>query len=494
MSAALMTPRAFRVFAIAFLLYCVTGLVFLYTWNDADYWAHAAAIRLFGENLVQPRHPFAGTAAPFYLYTPYHIVWAILANITSIPAIYLMIPLGAVNAVLFLIASKALARDVIGDPRYAFAVAVTMLFFWLTPWTWSGLYHFGQIPLTLTYSFFFTLPVALILLASYPSDRHGKWYYIGATPLMAVGVLAHPATGFFMLTGIALRTAFWPHIPLKRRLLLFTPLGGALLLAFTWPVFSLAEMLFAGTPVDSWQSWPLHIAPAWLGMLYVVRRVRERSLDFVSTGVLLFLAVVTLNYIMVNTGAFGRYVAYVALFLHLATVASLRELSGHRFGRLFVGAWLAILIVGGGWGIARSVTHVGLTYDSVAGTPPGTHSNIAVYREWQRFAPYLDRDDVVLAPELESWMLPAILGVKIVPVLNEFPEVADYLERRAADERFFSEDAGAVERFAMLDQFRVSFVVLPANREDIRHSLGDRLEYMHAVPSYRLFRVVRQIK
>jgi len=143
----LLSRWIFIVFAIVLVGYNVIGMHLLYE-RGSDYWEHLASMYSFARNPVNPPNPYILSDEPTHLFTPYHLFWGVIARILNIHPFWLLPVIAGANVLLFVASTHVFSRKILRDEKYALALALTMLLFWNDPWSWSGFYNFGLLPLT----------------------------------------------------------------------------------------------------------------------------------------------------------------------------------------------------------------------------------------------------------------------------------------------------------------------------------------------------------
>jgi hypothetical protein len=501
----LRSASAWRLFAVLLILYNSAGHFLLWNIGGGDYWEHLATFYAFARNPLQPDNPYVARAEPTHLFTPYHLVWGLVARLLGVHPREVLPLAGAANTLVFLAACRLLARRALGDGRLALPLALTLLTFWWQPWTWSGFYNLGFLPIASIYPFWFALPLAWMIAASYPlNSAAGSSPRLKlAVPAAALGVplvfLIHPLSGIFLLVallGLALGT---PRIPPGPRFaLILAPLLG-LGLALLWPYYPVLETVrasgqfhargFAGDFRQFYDRPVLRLLPAWLGLPVILRALARRQPHPIAIGFLVFSALYALNYLTLASATLARGIIFVAFFLHLAVAESLRRDAAIPRSRLHGLLFLVLLAVFGAFEAYDSVKRLGPLHDWKAGAPLGEHSNRRVLDSLRVFDRFVTPRDVVMAPLEESWLLPAALGCKVVGVRHSNPFLADYAARRTDTERFFTADATPAEREALIAKYGVRFVLVPAGSAwrpddgaDLRPLMASGEFALYAVP------------
>jgi hypothetical protein len=305
----------------------------------------------------------------------------------------------------------------------------------------------------------FALALSLRLIGRYPFPR----WRLASVPIVGLVFLAHPITGLFLVLSLALKVWVAEEGPVGRRVgLAALPLAG-IGLALLWPFFPVLEAIlaqgrfqetgFSGHYRIFYEDAFVRLLPAMLGLVYLARRAWLRRLDFVSSGMVLFLLIYLLNYWTIRSGPIARLVAFVALFLQLGVVLLLKVAADRgRWRPLVLGLVVVVLGVAGGgevWDARRWVR--------IEPWTQGT-TTLDYYSRYRPYGKFLDGDDVVLSDPATSWILSPIVGTKVVAVLHANPFFHDHRRRLQDVERFVRADRE--EMLEILDRYGVTHILV----------------------------------
>ena len=336
-----------------------------------------------------------------------------------------------------------------------------LLFFWIRPWGYSGVYDFGQLPLTSTYPYWFAFPLALISLSRAGQERFGRGVR-GAlwSAGVALTVLAHPITGAFLTISIGLK--LWTAESLRGKprgrwvLLALAGVGTALL----WPYYpagvgltalpSLQALGFGGRYEVFYQRAFLRVLPALLGLAYVVSPSRGRRRDLVTAGCLVFGSLYLINLVAFRSNVLSRSIIYATFYLQVGTVLLMGDARNNPSRRVFQTVFWLLAVPCALLGVTSSVRTLSLT-----------HPARVVYDQFQRYAAHLEPDAVVLAPLEESLLLPATTGTKVVGLRHGSPFVTDYARRRDDTLAFFDCRSSDLVRRDVIARYHARYVMVP---------------------------------
>ncbi len=463
-------PPLFRVFSALFTAYVTAGVFWLHSLGGSDVFYHLAHFAAFAARPLSPGNPYLGAGTMTHLLTPYHLAWGLVARMLGTHPMHLLPVMGAANMILFLWATRRVARSVMGDARYAVPLALTMLLLWRHPWAWSGFYNLGLLPLTAIYPSWFTLGLAMHVLATHAAaGPHRARAWMGMGLGVALAGLVHPLTAAFLAVGLVALT--WVRGCLKGDMIGLTAIFGvALLAAETWPYFPVLRATigvreFGAAHFESNYAFfnerlVWRLAPALLGLVHVADALRRRERSFVAAGVVLCAAIFALNQRWLHLGPLGRFVTYVILFLHWAVVKGLADAPQRRWGAWYTVAWAVLLLVCLKPEALRSLVQFGPVRAALRFNDLGPEvSNRAYYRRYRPYRQFIGPEDVVMANMQLSYMVPAFIGCRAVGLMHTSPFVRDYQDRAEAVRRFFTIETSWPERKTLLRRYRVDFVI-----------------------------------
>lgn len=463
----------------------------------ADYWEHAAVLRALLDNPWHPAHPLIATDAASPRFGPHFLLVALLARLLHYDAVDAMALSAVLNTVVLLAGLWWFLRSYFRDARAALYGLI--LFFG----TWGAAPHFSNV---------FKLKV-FFSVAGYPSTAALAMTLVGLALLVRI-----LRSGRRQPLGLALSALIWAYVYVTHPLTATMSLPAAVLLALTEPGVARRERFWVAGSVCagflSSAAWPYYPA---LGMVFggTVHRVRglepesfapqhefyelrhlsdilgycfasfvvlpylwvRRRDVFAVLGALLMLAVFTASALLpIPLG--HRYVLLSVFFLQLALVRLLLELTPYSGapGTWASRAWLRIPAWFGVFALLvyMSVTNVAVAREHFEHTAAGSHGKESVtLRIARRVGELAGPHAIVLSTALASWSLPTF-GPKIVPPYHKNPLIVDAEERRRAALRFFGFGVSRAERDAILTEYRVTHVLVPArNANAVAGYLGD---------------------
>jgi hypothetical protein len=443
-----------------------------YLWRGAyssDFWEHAAVVRELAERPLAPVHPLLAVDAPHAYLSPYLLAVAVAARVTGTPAIAALALAGLLNLLLLVLAVRRFMVRLLPDGAGAAPYALLLIiFFWgKDAWMWSGFLHVGMLGYDVAYPSTFAIAAMFLGLALLLDglDRKDRRAYILLALAVAVCLTTHPPTALVLLAGLAalflarVRGSAMTH---AGRLVAAVAAGTALALA--WPYFPVSG-LFTKQPPE-FHSWSgvfyqdvfTRIWPVLVAVPVLVWRLRKDRRDplVVFSGLLAGIYAAG-----ALTGAYGlgRTIAFIAVVIQIALGAALAagELRLPPARRWLVPAGtLAVLVAL--FALNRPPLPRLLRYD-----PP-------LWRDVAAILAPVRAGDVVLADSPTSYPVPALTGGRVVAWRHPIYWVPDHAERRAAQDRFFSE-ASTRDRQETLQRYRVRWILL--NRAQAKLSASE---------------------
>jgi alpha-1,6-mannosyltransferase len=440
---------------IAMLLRTATGV-----WGG-DFWEHAAVIRELMTYSTEPRHPLIAADAPNAFMTPYSVALAAVARWFSLSPITVLSMAGMVNLVVLFIAFERFVVSVFGSGRTAFYGLLFHLFLWgWQPWNFSGFLHFGTLgyvlpyPSTLAIAFVF---FGLVLTIAY-LQRPRFDLLLGLFVLSAFVLLLHALSALVLIVGQgSLIVAQMGERPL-RAFTLGLRLAGTFCAAFGaaafWPYFPFLKLVaekaaFHDYNVEMYEAVLTRIFPALVGLLPLGLRWRANRFDSMSILFASLSAIYAYGWLS-GLWAYGRVLAFMVLILHLAMADWLakheHELSvTPRRVRTWLHAGVISLAI-------FALVNFRHTIREILPTTPNN------YDRYVFLAEHVGQHDVVMADVRTSWFVPPFAGKVVASRSMAF--IPDRDARLADVRRFFSVEATPGERRAMLEQYKVDYVLL----------------------------------
>ena len=469
-----LSRKTYLFFAISLLLYNFIGVLLLDSRFGVDYWEHLATISAFSRNLLNPENPYILSDTPTHLFTPYHFFWGAVARLVRIHPFYLSPVIGTVNIIVFLIACQSLTVSIFKDKNYTLLTTLTFLFFWYHPWDWSGFYNFGLLPLTSTYPYWFAFSISIILIAQIYKNPPKDLLRLSILALIiSLIIVTHPIVGSALGLSLSIIATTTDQLNLKQRLAFLSALLVALLVTLSWPFFPILKTImnsqnfqqleFAGNYQLFYEGFLIKISPALLGLFFLFK---FKHYKFITFGLVAVSSIYTINYFLFFNSPMARYIIFVVFYLHLGIIASFIVYRNQLVRSIFLCIFISILLVVSLGEIKRSVRWVGLIDDIRQGTTLGYHSNLRYFAQYKTYARFIDTDDVVLAHLTDSWILPAIIGCKVVGVEHSNPFLDDYFDRKNDTNRFFNLNTEWAAKKEILTQYNVAFI-LTSKKEDV---------------------------
>jgi hypothetical protein len=283
-------------------------------------------------------------------------------------------------------------------------------------------------------------------------------------------LLTHAMTAAFLYVGLA-ALAVGSYNPglLARCLLLLAAAAFGGLAGLFWPYYPLLALLtgeshvFHAANVAMYDEPLQRTFPALLGLPFVLLRLRRSWRDplglmAIALGLLYAYGAVTRQW------AYGRTLSYLVLVLHIALAAGVATLeSGEMSLRRWVGRTRLIRPALGAILAAWVVLSVADLWPWLARSLPGRPASYAPYEFLARFT---GQSEVVLSDPRTSLAVP-MLGGKVVAASHALAFVPDHEQRRQDARRFFDGATRDEERRAILERYRVDWLLVNSEAIDI---------------------------
>lgn len=495
----LTSATTFRIFSIVLILYTFFGLLMLYSPGGSDYWEHLATIYHLSTDPTDTSNAYIIASKPFFLNTPYHLFWGIVSKVLNIHPFWLLPLIGAINSFLFLTGVVLLTEYVTRARRYSLITALTLLFFWHKPWTWSGFYNFGTLPMSSIYPFWFALSLSLIIISKIGIQK-GYFQQFIYVIVMALVFLIHPLTGSFLFLGVFVKSVTNYHEPMKNRLLVLLSPFAAFVLGMLWPYFSVgAEILKIGDSpryflgpywqfyVQPWKS----ILPALFGFIYLPIALKNKQLNFVVIGLFATIVIFIGNRYTFHSPYLSRYLIYICFFLQISIVMLLKTVKNGFPRKVTFFVFFILLVIFGINQIRLSTSHFGINNDNKHNVPIGTHSNMSYFNKYSKISAFTSKTNIVFAPIYDSWKLPGIVGCRVVgsPHAEVFETDEEYWTRWDDTDIFFQNSTLSKTRVRIINKYNVDFLMIP---KEFNYAMFDSLNILESVftdTDYKFYKV-----
>lgn len=437
-----------------------------------DYWQHLDAIRTLSSSPWQPPPLYTSEPYQVHLYTPYHLMWGLVLSGLGISIWNLAVLMAVMNAALFALGARLIAKHVLKDPGLDLALLATLLVFWNRPIWWSGVYSLGQLSLTAMYPSFFAMAMTMIIGALWLEEAcRSTRAWVALSIGIAVVVVTHPVTASFLLLFLLLKTVMLTRPARGELIRAGLAVGGGCMLAMLWPYYSFPSLAaearagadFFGDFGAFYGGLPSRLGPEVIGLaaLPLVKAAHVRR--FLAVLLLVTVTIYAVNYVLQLSHVFSRYLIFITFVLHLSVVAALSSTRRQRLGRVVLPLFVLLAALGGARQIRiAALTCFGLAKDVAAGAAPGTHSierRFADLEQLDRLA--LNHRPVIMAPLDWAYRVSALSRLEVVGVLLEPPTMPDYAERRRDVQTFYDHRSPIEAREEIIDRRGVDFILVP---------------------------------
>jgi hypothetical protein len=433
-----------------------------------DFWEHSAVVKELSENLFHPSNPIIKTNAPHAFFSPYAVLVAAIARLTSTNSIDALQYAAFFNLFFFLFCFHKFCKVILvgKDNIIASFSLLLVLFFWgRDPLGWSGFYHFISLHYVLPYPSTFAMALSLLTLSVLGAEQNAKYFTLNSVAvilMIAIVLLTHPNTGILLLTAIVgMNFSFsnysWKYAIIKS-LVLIIP---AFSLSLLWPYFSVVQLLFGNNSDFQIASkrlyqgvfrmyWPcLLVLPGF----FFARRDKIFYFFFSTLG--LMTAIYVVGYITKIYGV-GRIIAGIMMFAHflmaymiVQCVANKRRISSILYLILLGGAFCTSLFLN-------------KKFINTAFNTPRGHE----YINYGFLRTLVKSNDIVLSDRGSNSGIPSFSG-KVVSWDKPLYWVADLDERRSAVQAFFSVSTSDSIRKVILEKYKPDFVLFDYSRLDL---------------------------
>jgi len=149
-------------------------------WNG-DFWEHSAVINELSRNLIHPVNPIIKTDTPHAFFSPYSLLVATFAKVTSLDSIHSLECFAIFNLILFLWSLYFFCKSVFKE-NYILVSTLSLffiLFFWgKEPPMWSAFFHILVLHSVLPYPSTFSLSLVFVILAIISKNKVDSILYI----------------------------------------------------------------------------------------------------------------------------------------------------------------------------------------------------------------------------------------------------------------------------------------------------------------------------
>jgi hypothetical protein len=487
----------YRYFLLSGLVFALMCLSVSKQYWVGDFWEHAAVIRELAAHPLHPGHPIIAVNAPHALYSPYALFWGIFSRLTGFNPIKTLSIAGIINCFLFLVGLYLFISALVPEERdgAAFYSLLFMLLLWGTyAWNFSGFFHLRQLGYILPYPSTFCMALVFIALAmniQRVESNRDAWL-LPILILSTIVLLSHQITFIFLAVGI-LATSLRSRRGLLSELLRVAGLFlVALLLASLWPYYPLMRLMFGASAVydtsqmELYRSILIRVWPALVGIPLLVLDLRGDWRKPLPWMFVILLGIYILGDLSTSY-SYGRVVSFMIYILDFTLAIYLVRLEHWVQVKVPRIPGLPLLL-------CASIT-LGLA--ALAFNPfiyPALERSILSerrsYEDYYFLSKYVKDNEVVLTDPTGN--LVPVFGGKLVGAATDLPFVPDAQARLDAVNRFFNPDTPPAEKLKVIQDYRVTFVLLQKSRAYDWRALRDFMKsYGQTVYENRRFILLR---
>jgi hypothetical protein len=440
-----------------------------------DFYEHAAVVRELTANLLHPSNPVINLAVDHSFFSPYALIVALFARLTSLTAIDALAFAAVLNLVFFLFSFNVFCRALFPDSSGLMRAAclLALLFLWIKPEFWSGFYSIYNLHYILPYPSTFAISCAFLLLTMLFYEN-GIFRWLLFAMGSAIVFIIHPNTGLLLVGwSLAIRFVLTSKSVLKTGQVLIAFIA-SFALCCAWPYFDFLAVLGSAENLFNEQSRPLYIpGAAKLAIaLLMIPMIRLHKLD--KPGKILLIAaggMLAIYLLGAFTGNYsvGRIASGIMMCFQLFAVHQCNQYTiSHPEKRRMVlsSAFLFILVL-----FASNFKTVKEHLN-----PKPVRQDL-VYRKYFFLREAVSARAVILSDVTTSWKLPAINGCVVAwehPLYN----VNDQIERLEAARRFFSDSILTPGRNEIVSRYRPDYLLIDRQNISISDATMDSVSAM----------------
>lgn len=479
-------------FVILFLVY-----VYYYNyppfWGSWDVYQHLSCIWEISKGTIPPNNPITASNVPDVHYGPYLVLLGYIFALTQINPIILLYIAGLINLCLFIFFSFKFIKEMLGE-RIAIFSVISMLFVW-GPWgIFAGVYKIFA-----GYNFFYPQGVAYTLLFAslycLCKAKRDKRYMIFGIILSVILFTTHLLTGIFyliliylflladiyktktfdrsyhlFLIGLPIITflisLLWPFYPVLDAFLVQSPhasltAGGILSLNTSSSIivpekysgnifYSLVYIFLNKYRPFGVIHYPVVAGFACFGIIGLWRLIKEKRIFLPLWFIFCFFMVLIL------APFYERFFLFSLIPLHIGFGILLDKFfrtEKKKFLTYFVVTLLVLSFLSTGF-----VEYTQYTLS------PKTDLN------YNFIINNTERDSVIMSDKYTSWKIPALTGRKVIYGLHGCFYPNNDSERLKAINTFYNPNTSNKERYEILKQWNVSYVVINTKTKPLKLS------------------------
>lgn len=456
--------------------------------DGGDVYQHLACIREISKGVIPPHNPITASNVPDVHYGPYLVLLGYIYALTQINPIILLYIAGLINLCLFIFFAFKFIKEVLGE-RIAILSVICMLFVW-GPWgAFAGVYKIFA-----AYDFFYPQGVAYTLLFAslycLIRAKIDKRYMIFSIILSVTLFTTHLLTGIFylfliflflladcyktkmfdksyhlFLIGLPIITflisLLWPFYPVLDAFLVRSPhasvtLGG--ILSFNTSSLIIVPEKYSGNIFYSLAyiflnkyrpfgviHYPVVAGFACFGIVGLWRLIKEKRIFLPLWFIFCFLMVIIL------APFYERFFLFSLIPLHIGFGILLDKF--FRTGKKKVLAYFVVSL------LVLSFLTTGLVEYTLSHKTDLNYDFIIDNTE---------RDSVIISDKYTSWKIPALTGRKVIYGLHGCFYPNNDSERLKAINTFYNPNTSNKERYEILKQWNVSYVVINTKTKPLK--------------------------
>lgn len=447
-------------------IYSTNGL-----WTE-DFWEHSAVVRELMSHPLNPAHPQLQINATHAFFTPYALLVAAVGWVLHTDAITTLALFGLINLTFLCVSLRLFIATI--DSKYTnsitFYTLILMLFLWGNDgWQFSSFYSFEGLNSVLPYPSSFAIALSFIGLAVH--SKQLKQFSIASQIALificATVLITHSLTAIFLIAGIGCQTlciAKFGKIDILKDAL---AIACAVLLTFTWPYFSMRELMTGAGDAYNYSNRSMYLAvfdriwPTFLTLPIIFTQATQPKSRSLGLTMLCLIFIYIGGYFSMKY-SYGRSIAFILLVSNILLAQSIVRFESTMFKStsaafIFKVILVFILTLSAIIWLKQNVSRFLTVANSIhLGRPI---SSQITYKDLLFISNYTQQGDLVLADVERSWIIPAI-GGKVIATDHPLAFFPNWYNRKLQLIEFFNPETSPERREEIFNTYHPNFLLI----------------------------------